>query len=379
MGWFSGKDEEFSFADTYNPTDFGARRFCDARVWCMYRRAAPSQDIPVSWAEGKDVSAEPLPLWIKPDRPVTVAEVMGFMRDHFQGTPLDMTQDVGAGPYRLPYRWRPLTWKADGVEYFNERAVSTQQTGFSFVAQSRSWLPGPVGGVLWFGVDDTYSTVYFPVYAGIVEPPKNWKVGTGSFDEVTWDSAFWVFNQVSNFAYSRYQDMVQDIQKVQRELEGKYLAAQADVDKAATALHAQSPRLAKEYLTRYTADAGAEVVERWKELSKFLLYKYLDGNRKDELGNVTHPGYDEDWRKMVAAATGERLKSVKLAAELEAERVQKEKAAQTAEAIFAVFRARGLAVDAATRDKIVATDDPKKLEAWLVKAATAKSAAGAME
>ena len=138
MGWFDGKDAEFSFADAYNPTDFGARRFCDARVWCMYHRAAPSNEIPASWAEGKDVEAEPLPLWIKPDRKISVSDVMGFMRDHFEGTPLDMTQDIGAGPYRVPYRWRPLTWEVDGAEYFNERAVSTQQTGFSFVTQSRS-------------------------------------------------------------------------------------------------------------------------------------------------------------------------------------------------------------------------------------------------
>jgi dipeptidase len=370
MGWFDGKDAEFSFADTYNPTDFGARRFCDARVWCMYRRAAPSQEIPVSWAEGKDVEAEPLPLWIKPDRKVSVADVMGFMRDHFQGTPLDMTQDVGAGPYRVPYRWRPLTWEVDGVEYFNERAVSTQQTGFSFVTQSRSWLPDPVGGILWFGVDDTYSTVYFPVYAGVTEVPKNWAVGTGSFHEVTWDSAFWVFNQVSNFAYSRYSDKIEDIQKVQRELEGKYLAALPDVDAAAVALHAQSPRLAREYLTKYTSEAGAEVVRRWQDLSKFLLYKYLDGNEKDALGNVKHPGYDEGWYKMVAAATGDRLKAVKLPAEIEAERVKKEKAAKTAEAIFAVYRSRGVEIDDAKRAEILSIEDPKKLEAWLVKAAT---------
>lgn len=371
-GWFSGKDEEFSFADTYNPTDFGARRFCDARVWCMYQRAAPSQGIPISWAEGKDETAEPLPLWIKPDRKVSVADVMGFMRDHFQGTPLDMTQDVGAGPYRLPYRWRPLTWEVDGVEYVNERAVSTQQTGFSFVTQSRSWLPNPVGGVLWFGVDDTYSTVYFPVYAGITSVPKNWAVGTGSFHEVTWDSAFWVFNQVANFAYSRFSDKIQDIQKVQRELEGRFLAEQADVDRAATALYGQSPRLARNYLTQYSAEIGAEVVTRWQKLSKFLLYKYLDGNKKDEHGKVTHPGYDESWHKMVAAATGDRLKAVKLPAEIEAERRKKEKAAELAQAILAVYQARGVDVEGPVRDEILAIDDPKKLEPLLIKAATQK-------
>jgi len=379
MGFFEGKDEEFSFADAYSPTDFGGRRFCDARVWCMYRRAAPSREIPVSWAEGKDVEAEPLPLWIKPDRKLSVADVMGFMRDHFEGTPLDMTGDVGAGPYRLPYRWRPLTWEVNGAEYFNERAVSTQQTGFSFVAQMRSWLPDPVGGVLWFGVDDTYSTVYFPVYAGVTAVPRNWAVGTGSFHEVTWESAFWVFNLVSNFAYSRYSEMIVDIRRVQRELEGKYLAALPGIDDAAVALYGQSPRLARDYLTRYSAEAGAEVVRRWQELSRFLLYKYLDGNLKDELGNVTHPGYDESWYRMVAAGTGERLKAVKLPAEIEAERANKERAERTVAAILAVFEARGLEVDAATREKLLATEDPQKLATWLVRAATAPSAAGAVE
>ncbi len=379
MGWFDGEDEEFSFADVYSPTDFGSRRFCDARVWCMYRRAAPSLAIPASWAEGRDESAEPLPLWVKPDRKIGVADVMGLMRDHFEGTELDMTKDPGAGPYVLPYRWRPMTWKLDGVEYLNERAVSTQQTGFSFVAQSRSWLPDPVGGVLWFGVDDTYSTVYFPVYAGITAAPENWAAGNGSFREVTWDSAFWVFNQVSNFAYSRYRDQIEDIRKVQQELEGKFLAEQPEVDRAAAALYEQAPRLARDYLTRYTAEAGAEVVARWKELSKFLLYKYLDGNVKDARGRVTHPEQDEAWRRMVASATGERLKTAKLPAEIEAERAEKEKAAHVAQAVLAVLRARSLEVDEATRGKILAADDRRQLESWLVKAATAPSAAAVVE
>jgi hypothetical protein len=272
-----------------------------------------------------------------------------------------------------------MTWKVDSVEYLNERAISTQQTGFSFVAQARSWLPDHIGGVLWFGVDDTYATVYFPVFAGIDKVPVNWAVGTGSFHEVTWDSAFWVFNQVTNFAYGRWSDMIQDIQAVQRELEGKYLSAQPAVDAAALALYAQSPRLAKDYLTQYTADAGAEVVARWKELSKFLLYKYLDGNRKDATGKVTHPGYGDDWKKMVAASTGDRLKTVKLPADLEAERARKEKPAKTAEAVLAVLESRGLPVDAATREKILAAEDPGEAEQWLIRAATAPTAAAVLE
>jgi dipeptidase len=372
QGYFDGDDEDFSFADAYHPPRFGARRFCDARVWCMFDRAAPSLNLPADWALGKE-DAEPYPLWIKPDRKLTVADVMAFMRDHFEGTPLDMTQDVGAGPYRLPYRWRPLTWKAGEEKYFNERAVSTQQTGFSFVAQARSWLPNPIGGVLWFGVDDTYSTVYFPVYCGVTKVPRNFAVGTGSWEEVTWESAFWVFNYVSNFAYLRYSDMIQDIQVVQGKLEGKFLADQPQIDSGALALYERSPRLAKDYLTDYTAAAGEEVVTRWRELGKFLLYKYLDGNVKDEKGEVTHPGYPESWYQMVAEATGDHLKVRKLAAERAAEKKQKEKAQQIAQSLIALLDARGIAVDTAAKDKILETEKTRQLEKWLVRAATAET------
>ncbi len=373
-GWFTGKDADFSFADTYNPTDFGAKRFCDARVWCMFRRAAPKNELATKWVEGADPGAAPLPLWIKPERKLTVADVMGFMRDHFEGTPLDMTKDVGAGPYALPYRWRPLTWKVEGKEFFNERATSTQQTGFSFVTQSRGWLPGPVGGVLWFGVDDTAATVYFPVYAGSTEVSRPYAVGTGNFHQVSWDSAFWVFNQVSNFSYLRYADMSREVQKVQAELEAKFLADQAEVDAAALALHRQSPRLAKDYVTRYSVAAGDEVVARWKELSKHLLLKFLDGNVKDELGKVTHPGYPEGWYRAVAQATGEKLRTHKTPAEEADEREKKAKAKATAEAVLALLASRSLAVDAKGKEKLLATDDLKKLEGFLVKAATARSA-----
>lgn len=374
-GWFTGKDADFSFAETYNPTDFGVRRFCDSRVWCMFRRAAPKNELPLGWVEGADKSAAPLPLWIKPDRKLTVTDVMGFMRDHFEGTPLDMSKDVGAGPYGLPYRWRPLTWKVDDKEFLNERAVSTQQTGFSFVSQSRSWLPNAIGGVLWFGVDDTSATVYFPVYAGSTEVSKPFAVGTGSFHNVTWDSAFWVFNQVSNFSYLRYSEMIREVTKAQQQLESKYMGAQADVDSAALALHKQSPRLAREYLTRYSMAAGDEVVARWKELSKELLYKYLDGNVKDAQGKVTHPGYPEGWYKALAAATGEKLRTHTTPSEEAAEKVKKEKARATAESVIALLSARGVAVDAKRKADLLATEDVEKLEGWLVKSATAKSAA----
>jgi len=371
-GYFSGKDGEFSFADAYNPADFGALRFCDARVWCMFNRAAPSLKLPADWALGNE-KAEPIPLWIKPDRKLDVSDVVGFMRDHFEGTPLDMTKDVGAGPYDLPYRWRPLTWKAGDAEYLNERAVSTQQTGFSFVAQARSWLPDPIGGIFWFGVDDTYSTVYFPVYCGVTDVPKSYAVGTGSFEEFTWDSAWWVFNWVANFAYSRYSEMIVDIQVVQGELEHKFMSEAKEIDSAALALHKQSPRLAKDYLTDYTKETGDAVVARWRKLGEFLLYKYVDGNLKTELGKVTHPGYPKSWYEKVAAATGDQLRVSKLEAEKKAEEEAKQKTRQTAESLLTFLQARGIAVDAGARDRIMKSEDTAELEKWLVRAATAAS------
>ncbi|MBC7188041.1 MAG: C69 family dipeptidase, partial [Calditrichaeota bacterium] len=306
-GYFSGKDEEFSFAEAYAPPDFSALRFCEARVWSFFRRAAPSQHFALDYVRG-DVSAEPLPLWIKPDKKLSVRDVMELMRDHFERTEFDLSVGVGAGPFGLPYRWRPLTWMVDSVRYFNERAISTQQTGFSFIAQARSWLPNPIGGVFWFGVDDTYSTVYVPIYCGITEVPKSYAVGTGSFDQFSWDSAFWVFNFVANYAYSRYCDMIQDIQKVQRELEGKFLAAQPEVEKAALALYQTSPRLAVDYLTQYSVREAEATVARWKKLGEFLIYKYLDGNVKDELGHVKHPGYPESWYRQIVRDSGDRYR-----------------------------------------------------------------------
>jgi len=301
---------------------------------------------------------------------------MRFMRDHFEGTPLDMTQDIGAGPYKLPYRWRPLTWKADeesDVEYFNERAVSTQQTGFSFVAQARSWLPDPIGGVQWWGVDDTYSTVYFPVYCGVTGVPKAFAVGTGDFHNVTWESAFWVFNAVSNYAYLRYNDMIKDIRVEQGKLEAKFMADVPEVDLAAADLYKRSPRLAKDYLTEYTVAAGDMVVERWRELHKQLLYKYLDGNVKDEKGNVTHPGYPESWYAKIAAATGDHLRLRKLEAEKQAELAKKEEARKMQESLLTLLEARNIPVDEETRAKILETEDPAQLKKWLVRAATIES------
>jgi dipeptidase len=305
-GWYDGSDEDFSFADAYAPLSFESQRFCEARVWNVFRRVSPSLDLPDDYARGVK-GAKPLPLWIKPDRKLGVRDVMALMRDHFEGTPFDMTKDVGAGPFACPYRWRPLTWKVDGKKYINERAISTQQTGFSFIAQSRAWLPAPIGGVYWYGVDDTYSTVYVPMYCGIRRPPRTFGPGIASLSRFSWDSAFWVFNWVANFAYSRYSDMIVDIQNVQRELEGRFLADQPAVEQAALALHRQAPELAREHLTRYCVEAGDEVTARWRRLGENLLVKYMDGNVKNTKGDPTHPPYPETWYRRIVQEHGNVL------------------------------------------------------------------------
>ncbi|HEX9009983.1 MAG TPA: C69 family dipeptidase [Holophagaceae bacterium] len=310
-GWFKGEDRDFSFADTYAPLTYGALRFCEARVWSLFRRAAPSQDLPIDYVKAVK-GAKPLPLCIRPDHKLDVRDAMELMRDHYEGTEFDMTKDVGAGPFALPYRWRPMTWKIDGQEYLHERAISTQQTGFSFVAQPRAWLPDPVGGVLWFGVDDTYTTCYVPISCGVQAPPHAFAEGTGNFSEFSWDSAFWTFNFVSNYTYTRWSDMIQDVQKVQRGFEGRFTAEQPDVDRRALALYKEDPGLAKDYLTKRAADVSAEVVARWQKLGQFLIWKYLDGNVRDEKGKVTFPRYPDAWYRRIVKDHGDAIQMKKV-------------------------------------------------------------------
>ncbi len=224
---------------------------------------------------------------------------------------MDMTNDIGAGPFVLPYRWRPMTWKAEKdakEEYFFERAVSTQQTAFSFVTQSRSWLPNPIGGVYWVGMDDTFSTVYAPMYCGIRQVPASYAKGAGTFNQFSWDSAFWVFNFVANYAYSRYADMIWDVQAVQRELEGKFFAVQPELESAALDLYKRSPELARDRLTAYCSEEGEAVVRRWRKLGEFLIWKYLDGNVRDSQGNVTHPPYPKEWYQRIIKETGDKFR-----------------------------------------------------------------------
>ena len=265
MGYFDGKDKEFSFSDVYAPLDFGGARFCEARVYAGFNRVASGMEKYEDYAMGENLENR-MPLWVKPDKKLSVDDVMGMMRDYYQGTPMDMTKDVGAGPYHSIVRWRPLTWKVGDETYFNERAISTQQTGFSFVTQSRNWLPDPIGGIIWFGVDDTYSTVYNPMYCGMTEVPETYAVGNGSIMEFSDNAAFWVFNQVSNFAYTRYAEMIPDIQKVQSNLELGYIAEVKGIDKAAAEIYKINPEQAIEFITSYSIDRANHTVKTWKKL-----------------------------------------------------------------------------------------------------------------
>lgn len=305
-GYFKGADADFSFTEVYAPASCRDLRIREARVWAFFHRIAPKHKLPLDYVKCVK-GAKPMPLWIKPARKLSAADLMAAMRDHFEGTPFDLRKDVGAGPWELPYRWRPLVWKVKGKKYLNERAIATQQTGFSFVTQSRSWLPGPIGGVLWFSVDDAASTVYIPMYAGITKISRPYAVGTGSFKKFSWDSAWWVFNWVSNFAYTRYKDIIKDIQQVQTKFETRFLLDQADLEKRALALYKRSPAQARAMLTDFCAKAGEKVVTRWRLLGQELLMKYLDGNVRDAKGKVTHPPYPQHWYRRIVAETGDHF------------------------------------------------------------------------
>jgi dipeptidase len=316
-GWFNGPDAAFSFSDTYAPLDFSGARFCEARVWSGFNMVNSQMGQYLDYAMGENLKNR-MPLWIKPDNKIGVKDVMGMMRNYYQGTPMDMTKDVGAGPYGSTVRWRPMEWKVDGVTYIHERAISTQQTGFSFVAQSRSWLPDPVGGINWFGVDDTYYTVYSPIYCGITRVPETFAVGNGDIMTFSDNAAFWVFNQVTNFAYTRTRLLIADLQKKQSELEDGYIAVTGKVDKSAESLYKKSPSEAVKYLTDFSVKSGNNTVKQWKNLYRFLFTKYVDGNVKESqplpkgykytVPKITQPGYGDEWNRIIIKETGDKYK-----------------------------------------------------------------------
>jgi len=321
-GYYDGTDEDFSFSATYAPISFGGARFCDMRVWSFFKNINDDMDQYFDYVKGEDLETR-MPLYIKPNRKISNKDLMNFMRDHLEGTELDMTKDAGAGPFGLPYRWRPLTWEYDGKMYVNERATATQQTGFSFVAESRPMKPDWLGGILWFGIDDAAATTYVPMYCGMTRVPESYAVGNGDLLTYSETAAFWAFSFVSNFSYLRYNVMMEDVRKVQTELEEKYITEIAAIDAAATVLNETNPELAREFITNYSVNMGDYTVQRYKELGQFLLVKYIDGNiKKEENGQFlrskegyplspNQPGYSEQWKDIVVKDAGKNLKAPK--------------------------------------------------------------------
>ncbi len=317
-GYFNGKDSEFSFADAYSTHDKGTRRGCDGRVWSYFRRFKPETDKYFTWCNGE--SDEPMPLYIVPDRKVSLKEMQESMRDHFEGTPFEMTSDVGAGPNHVPYRWRPMEYEVDGKTYTNERAIATQQTGWSFVSQSRADLPDPVGGVLWFGTDDTNTTVYMPFYCSMTEIPA--QLAEGDVNTFSFDSNFWMTNWVANQAYNRYDLMIPDIRKVQGALEEKYQSTRSEREKELVAiLESGDDKAFRQSVNREGKDIAKEATDAYRDLGIYLFVKFMDGNMKktDADGNFikseyglpvypSFPGYDKKYYENIVKETGDHFR-----------------------------------------------------------------------
>ena len=318
-GWFTGKDAEFSWKMAYAKPDFSGRRFCDARVWAFFNCFSDDFSRYLPWALGKDPNAEDMPLWIIPNRKLSVQDVETAMRDHYEGTPLALDQDVASGYWDSPYRPTPLTFKVDGKKYFNERPTSTQQTGFSYVSQMRSWLPREIGGVLWFGNDDGNMVAYTPIYCGNTVQPECYN--TPGADALTFSdkNAFWVCNWVSNMVYPRYAQMFPSLKEVRDSLEQSYFVAQPSVEDKAKSLYAQDKQAALKYLNDYSNEKAQQMLARWRELAIYLIVKYNDMAVKPEKdgkfertpegigAEVQRPGYTENARRALVKQTGDKF------------------------------------------------------------------------
>ena len=311
MGWFNGKDSEFSWKNTYAFPDFSGRRFCDARVWSFFNHYADDFDRYLPWALGKDKDAEDMPLWIVPNRKLSVADVENGMRDHYEGTALALdTTSIGGGIYEMPYRPTPLTFTVDGKQYFNERPISTQQTAFTFVSQLRSWLPREIGGVLWFGNDDANMVAYTPVYCGNTVQPACYN--TKGADAVTFssDNAFWLCNMVSNMVYPRYSQLFPELKAVRDSLETSYFANQTSIEKQAADLYQTDKAAALKLLNNYSNAKADEMLASWKRLATRIIVKYNDMAVKKEkdgklLQSVTRPGYPASFGRKLVKETGD--------------------------------------------------------------------------
>ena len=332
MGYFEGADEEFSFCDAYAPLTFSGMRGCESRVWAAYNilcdgmiDGRPAEEY-LDFAMGYNADNR-LPLFVKPAEKISFKEVADVMRDHYEGSPMDMRVDAGAGGHHTPYRWRPMEFEYDGKTYLNERAIATQQTGFWIVCQSRSWLPDEIGGVLWFGVDDAATSCLTPVYTSVNEIPQCIKVGNGSLIEYSPTSLFWVTNRIANFAYMLYDRIEPEVREVIDARENAAVEEQPEIDAAALEILGETPTeesiaATRDFLTTYSIAQAQSLFDAWKELDIYLLVKYMDGNIKKENGHGTflnngysdripaspdQPGYSDKWKEVVAKDAGEVL------------------------------------------------------------------------
>ena len=339
-GWFSGADEEFSFRDAYCPADFGTVRGCDARAWSAFNILTggefryldengemvtrPASDY-LQYAMGYDM-ANPFPLFVFPAEKVTVKQVADVMRDHYEGTPMDMTVDIGAGGNALPYRWRPMEWEIDGKTYLNERAIATQQTGFWFVAEARGWLPEEVGGIFWFGTDDAATSYITPIYTASNEIPECFREGNGDILHYSPTASFWINNRISNACYKAYNIMAPTVVEAINAFENEQIFhATKQADSTAVAMlsryrnHSRAVRKISRYLTKYTVETAQKQFGEWVKLEELLLVKYIDGNVKDQNpdgsfitsetsdrmpAKIGWPGYTDHWKRSVAADHG---------------------------------------------------------------------------
>ena len=318
-GYFSGKDSDFSFSKAYNPLDWGGLRFCEARVWSFFNQYTGNAGQWLPYILGEE-NSKPMPLYVKPDRKISVKDLMGSMRDHYEGTPFDPTLDIAAGPFRSPYRFNPLSWEFDGVKYGFERPTSTQQTGFVFVGQMRNYLPDEIGGVFWFGVDDARFTVFTPMYSCMTETPECYRVGNGDFTHFSWTSAFWIHNWVANMAYARYNQILVDAIVLQDQLEDGYLASQSQIEQKAKELLQVEKKQALAFLTDYSINAAQKALDEWKSLGEYIIVKYMDGVvKKEKDGEFIHneyggsqypnrPVFDENYLRAIVNEKGDWLR-----------------------------------------------------------------------
>ncbi|WP_203558192.1 C69 family dipeptidase [Bacteroides sp. 214] len=317
-GYFSGVNKDFSFAKAYAPLDFGARRYCEARVWSFFNMVTDRGNEFLPYILGE--TDEPMPLYLKANKKLSVADVRDCMRDHYEGTALDITNDFGAGPYKMPYRLSPLSFKVNDESYFNERPISTQQSGFVFVSQMRSNMPDAIGGVLWFTLDDANMGVFTPVYCCTTKVPDSYAANGADYITLSWDNGFWIYNWVSNMVYPRYNLMIDDLKATQKELEDNFTFMQPSIEEMAAKLYAKNPEEAVKFLTDYTGMTANNTISTWKKLGEFLVVKYNDGvvkrvkngqferNSIGQAATVIRPGYPKEFLEEYVKQTGDRYK-----------------------------------------------------------------------